>query len=445
MGYRLRWRTLFESEVQIKLMETLFKALKASKSIAAWKVNIAKRESCELFYVQKQVETNRATDTVDYNVTIYIDKDGKRGQASFAVYPYMDEKEIGKLIEDNVFAASFTLNDYFDLPLPKGEKETVVPSNLSSRPFSEIIGEIGEAIMKANCVKDASLSATEIFLYKTTRRIVNSNGVDSSTTSYECQIETIPNFVKGKEEVELYKAISFGEFNPEELTKEVAETIRLVEDRANAVNMPKVGDIPVILENDETDEFFESFAGDLTYQRAYMHSSLFEVGKPIQDQRSGDPLNIKMVPYAKGALDSRYIDEDGVSLEETSIIEDGIAKKRHGSYRFGFYLGETNPTGILPVLQVPAGSQSVEELKKKPHVRCVRFSGIQIDPFSGFIGGEVRLGYYFDGEKEVPVTGFSIQVDYNKAKNAFLSSKEKVTLPSYDGPKYVLLPDAKIV
>ena len=425
-------------------MEQLFSALKKAPDIAAWKVNSTHTESCELFYVQKKVETNRATSTEDCSVTIYVDEDGKRGQSSFTVYPYMDEEQILALIAENVFSAKFTFNAYFDLPHPGKAQGSEVECNLAHRPFSEIIGEIGEAIMKANNVENASLSATEIFLYKETKRIVNSNGVDAATTTYRCEIETIPNYVKGKEEFELYKAISFATFDPKDLTAKVAEVISLVRDRANAVQMQPTDSIPVILENEEVAEFFDALSWDLEYRTAYMRSNLFSVGDNLQKERTGDSLNLKLVPYVEGALSSNYIDSDGVTLEEVTLIEDGIVKSRHGSFQYGYYLGESKPTGRVPVMVVPEGKMSLEDFKKKgPYLRCVRFSGIQADLYSEFLGGEVRLGYYFDGEKEIPVTGFSIQANFNEAKSSFLASKESVTLDSYHGPKYLYIPNVK--
>ena len=426
-------------------MEPLYNALRKNPHISAWKVNAVHCESCELFYVQKKVETNRATSTEDYNVTVYVDKDGKRGQSTFGVYAYMNEEEITALIEENVFAAGFTLNAYFDLPHPVDTKFPEAKTNLSDVPFNALIGKIGEAIMKANDVENASLSATEIFLYKKIRRVVNSNGVDVSATSYECQIETIPNFVNGKEEVELYQALSFGSFSPEELTKQVAEAIALVKDRAHAIPMPKVDELPVIIQDQEVEEVLWAIADDLDYGTAYHKSNVYEPGQNLQENREGDPLNITLVPFAPGALASRYVDNDGVVLKDVSIIADGVAKSRFGSYQYGFYLGEKNPTGVLPVLTLKSGSKSFAELTKKPYVRCVRFSGIQADMQSGFLGGEVRLGYYFDGEKEIPVTGFSIQADFGKAIASFLASKETMVRDTYAGPKYLFIPGVKIV
>ncbi len=425
-------------------MSALFEALRKAKDIAGWKVNVQTRESCELFYVQKKVETNRATDTVDYSVTVYVDEGEMRGQSSFTVYPYMDEGEIAKLIAENVFAAKFTLNKFFELPKPEPLEHPETTSNLGDKPFAEIIGDIGAAIMAANNLENSSLSATEIFLYKITRRVVNSNGVDVSSTSYECQIETIPNYVNGEEEVELYQAISFSVFDPKELTAKVDETLRLCRDRAHAIPMPKVDSIAIILQDEEAGQFFLPFVGDVDYRSVYMKANRFEIGQNIQEGRSGDPMTIEMRPFVKGCLASRAVDNDGVVLKPVTLIEDGVIKNRFGNYAYGFYLGVEHPTGDVPVGYVKEGTATFQDFKKAPYIRCVRFSGMQTDLMSGMFGGEVRLGYYFDGEKEIPVTGFSIQGNLLEAKNTFRASKERVAIERYSGPKYICIPNVKV-
>ena len=426
-------------------MKQILSALAKAKNISAWKINATTTESCELFYVQKKVETIRATDTTDYSLTVYVDQDGKRGQSGFTVYPYMEEEEILALIDENAAIAALTLNDPFDLPHPQGKSHPEVQSNLAAEPFRNIIGKIGAAIMKANEVENASLSATEIFLYRVNNRVINSNGVDESSTSYRCRIETIPNYVKGEEEVELYQAISFGSFDPETLTKKVADAIKLCKDRAFAIKMPKIDELPVILQDEETAQFFASFVEDLDYGTAYHHYNMFNLGDDIQEGRTGDTLDIELRPFVEGALSSTYVDVDGVVLQPVHIIQDGKVVARHGNYRYGIYMKEENPTGMVPVACVKEGSSSMADFAKKPYLRCVRFSDMQVDPFSGFVGGEVRLAYYFDGEKEIPVTGLTIQGDYKKLKSSFLASRETIVLDEYAGPKYVYFPSVKIV
>ena len=93
---------------------------------------------------------------------------------------------------------------------------------------------------------------------------------------------------------------------------------------------------------------------------------------------------------------------------------------------------------------VGEGSKEFKDFKKKKYVRCSRFSNMQLDPNTGFFGGEVRLGFYFDGKKEIPVTGFSISGNINELKKELYLSKEMATLPNYQGPKYILIKGMKI-
>ena len=76
-------------------------------------------------------------------------------------------------------------------------------------------------------------------------------------------------------------------------------------------------------------------------------------------------------------------------------------------------------------------------MKKEPYVECVKFSAFQVDKMSGFFGGEVRLGYYFDGEKTIPVTGFAISGNLHNLKGSLVLSKEVETMNGFKGPKAI--------
>lgn len=427
--------------------ESIVKFLEGNKDVSAYKVVSVRTSSYELFYVQKKLETNRATDTVDYSVTVYVDQDKLRGSSTFSVYPYMDGEELSRKIQENVEAAKFALNPYYPLP----EKEAaLIPepeSNFSKKSFKDLAKDVKEAVFKADDVPNSSLSATEIFLYDTVTRLINSNGVDLSYHTYKGNIETIPNYVKKKDdEYELYKMIRFSSFDPDDITAQVKEVLSLVKARAEAVVPPsfKVG-TKVILQDEESAQVFRFFADDLSYANKYNHMNRSEIGDSVQGEHvTGTKLDLKLVPSYPNAMNSRAVDGDGVVLHEVSLVEDGIARNRFGSYRYGYYLGEKRPTGDVPVIVVKEGTVSVQEMEKEPYLRCVRFSGMQLNPNSGFIGGEVRLGFYFDGEKEIPVTGISISGDIHALKGSIVYSRETVTLPSYHGPKYLEIRGMKI-
>lgn len=430
-------------------MKKLLKVLKKAKNISAWKVNVSETESCELFYVKQKLETNRATNVVDYLVTIYIDENDQRGSSSFTYYPYMSEEEIEEAIKEAVFASKFTLNQFFDIPSPSDLKIEKSQSNLRKKSFDKLIKNVSEAVFKYDKFKDGYLSATEIFLYKITQHIYNSKGVKIAFTTYRGNIETIPSWKKKDDEVELYNMIKFSSLDKKDIAKQIKEALLLSKARAKARTLkPKKlpEGIKVIIQDEEVEQVFEEIAYQLNYQAIYQKMNLFNIGDNVQgDNVTGDKLNLKVVPYYENAMNSSPVDNDGVVLKEVELIKDGVAKNSFGSYQYGYYLGIKNPTGSVPVMVVKEGEKPFEEMKKTPYIRCVRFSGMQLDIPSGFIGGEVRLAFYFDGKKEVPVTGFSISGNFHALKGSFVFSKETATRPSYHGPKYIEIKGMEIV
>ena len=67
-------------------MERIIELLNQNKKVSAWKLIQGETESCELFYVLKNLETNRASKTKEYSLTIYVDGEGTRGSANVNIY-----------------------------------------------------------------------------------------------------------------------------------------------------------------------------------------------------------------------------------------------------------------------------------------------------------------------------------------------------------------------
>ena len=426
-------------------MEKLIKALQES-AINDYKIVETKSHSSELFYVADKLETSRATDLKNVEVTIYVDVEDKRGSASFIYNDFMDDEEIKKVINDKIFASKFALNQFYEIPSKNAEIPSKIPSNFEGKDLSEIAKDIAKAVFKADKYQDGFLSATEIFVTRKERHILNSKGVDVSETTYEGYIELIPSWKNEKDEVETYNTIVFNNLDLEDITKQTDELLLLTKARMDAVPFKSDKPINVVIEDEGVPGTLSFFVRDLAYQTAYQHMSRFELGKSVQGEEiKGTPLTIELVPFVVGAAASKSIDGDGVVLKPVTIVENGVAKARHGSYQFGYYLGEKNPTGVLPVVKVKPGEKSLEDIKDEPYVRCVKFSSFQLESNSGYFGGEVRLAFYFDGEKEIPVTGFSIAGSLHELKGNIICSKEDIVTPRYVGPKYLFVKGMSIV
>ena len=72
-------------------------------------------------------------------------------------------------------------------------------------------------------------------------------------------------------------------------------------------------------------------------------------------------------------------------------------------------------------------------------------SGIQVDLYNDYIGGEIRLAYYFDGEKTLPVTGISMSGKLSRVLSAMRLSNQSVTEGAYEGPACLLMPGISVL
>ena len=434
-------------------MEKLIKVLKASP-ISEYKINIVETTGNELFYIVDKLETSRAVNLKEVEVTIYIDRDGKRGCSSFMYYDYMNEEEIKEEIDKTIYAASFALNPFYELPAKSEGELLKIHSNFADKPLSEIAQDIARAIFRCHKYEEGFLSATEIFVSKKIIRIINSKGVDVSETRYEGFVEVIPSWGNKESEVETYNSFTFSNFDADWITNKINDSLDLTKARFSAKPLEVKGDLKVIIEDEGVPNVFSYFARDLSYANKVRGTGRDDIGDKVQgDNVEGTLLNIDMVPFdAESAIGCGF-DNDGVILRPVNLIKDGVAMNRYGSAQYGYYFGEKNPTGVLPITKVALGTKSFREMANEPYLRCCRFSSFQLDDNSGYFGGEVRLGFYFDGEKEIPVTGFSIGGTLKELRGKIIFSKEKdvvlrhygTRLMGYVGPKYLEIKGMNII
>ena len=194
----------------------------------------------------------------------------------------------------------------------------------------------------------------------------------------------------------------------------------------------------VTLNAQELKELFWNFADDLDYGTVYSHHNVFKKGDELQTAPEGDKLGIPLCATLPGSAASRAFDRDGMTLTQCRIIDGGKAVSYHGSNRFGQYLGE-EPTGILPVLKLDAGSVSEADLTSAPYLEIVSMSGIQTDFYSDYVGGEIRLAYWHDGETIRPVTGVSISGKLSDVLNPIRFSRDTALNGNFHGPRKAVI------
>ena len=423
-------------------MKTIIAALKNNPRVSDYKVTLSQRESYESFYVKGKLETVRCTDTCDKVVTVYVDHDGFKGDSRFYVYPSTTAEELAELIEKAADKAQLLNNKMYDLPADEtGEFE--VESNFSAYTLPALAQQVADCVFAANTLENADLNSVEVFVNRHTVTVVNSRGIHKTQIRYDAMVEAIPTYNGEAESVELYQQYNFSAFDANTVKAEIAQKLTEVKARAAAIKPDFAMDCKVILNKQELDELFGNISRDLNYATVYSHANLFHKGDDVQAAPTGDKLTITMRGAIPGNIRSAAFDADGMSLTDTCIVRDGKAVSYYGDNRFGQYLEET-PTGNLRCMQVATGTACEKCLTAAPYLEVLSMSGLQVDFFSDYIGGEIRLAYYCDGEKTIPVTGISITGSLKQVLSSIRLSCKEATFDGYCGPEKAILTDMKI-
>ena len=423
-------------------MKTIIELLTANPRVSDYKINLSQKESYECFYVKGKLETVRCTDTCDKVVTVYVDHGEFKGDSQFYVYPSTTGEELAELIEKAVEKASLLNNKMYTLPENEtGEYE--VESNFSAYTLSGLSKEITEAVFSANNLENADLNSVEVFVNRHTDTVCNSRGIRKTQVRYDAMVEAIPTFNSEAESVELYQQYNFSAFDAETVKAEIAQKLQEVKARSSAVKPDFSLDCKVLLNKQELGELFGTISYDLNFSTVYSHANLYHKGDDIQADPTGDKITITMAGSVPGNIRSAHFDGDGMTLKDTTIVENGKAVAYYGANRFGQYLGEV-PTGNLRCIQVAPGSACEKCLTAAPYLEVLSMSGLQVDPFNDYIGGEIRLAYYCDGEKTMPVTGISITGSLKQVLSSIRLSTEVAVDDGYTGPNKAILQDMKI-
>ena len=423
-------------------MKELELMLRENPRVSDYKVNVHEKKSYEMFFVKGKLETVRCTNTCDTNVTVYAAHGEFLGNADFPVYPSTTEMQLKELIDEAADKALLICNKPYTLPENECG-EYVVESNFSEFSPEGLAATVANTVFSANRIDNGALNAVEVFVNRHYERVYNSRGVRKSQIRYDAMVEAIPTYNGETQSVELYEQYNFSNLDEETLYQEIAGMMAAVKARYEAVKPQQKIQCKVILNKHELEELFSRIASSLCYSSVYGHATIFKKGDAIQKSPVGDKIDLTMVGAVTGNVHSTKFDSDGLALDEMNIVHDGVAVNYYGDNRFGQYLGE-KPTGTLPCMKVASGTLSDAGMRSGSYLEVVSMSGLQVDFFSDYIGGEIRLAYYHDGEKTVPVTGISISGSLSEALRTIRLAEKQTVHDSYVGPEKAVLDNLKI-
>ncbi|MFA5480878.1 MAG: metallopeptidase TldD-related protein [Bacilli bacterium] len=423
------------------MIKQLAKALKEATVITDWLVAEVTTNSSQAFYVMQKLETTRLVKTREYHVTVYRKfKEGDvtyMGSSSFVLSHKLPVLQLKAKIEEAAFAASLIKNRDYDLVV--GEKKKICkqkPFPLESFALLDQIAATFFAIAKPN----VRFNSLELFHNTKVEHIVSSRGIDYKKTLSNINIEAIPSYDGAKDKVELYKYYTYKEVNFDVFRQDATAALSDVTARYQAEAIKDLKKADVILRDEDVKSLFNALIEDYSYDAIYRKNTDKVIGDAIQKDVKGEYLTIALKPASRADA----FDRDGVLLSPIKVIDRGLIANYYGSNQYAQYL-KIKPSGLLSTIAVAKGKTRYATMKKKPHLQIIALSGIQIDMYSGYIGGEVRLGIYYDGQDYHPVSGFAFSGNIDKGLSSITLSQEMTALDGYEGPKYLKLKDMEII
>lgn len=420
------------------------KLLKQHPAVDDYRIVTRDRTSYEMFFVHESLETVRATDLRTAQVTVYVKHDGKLGDSSFELYDSMDEAATSVCIEKAVSRAKLVFNEPYELP--SGEAEACeLPSNLADAAPADVAAKVARAVFAGNEFENGSINATEIFLYKDTSGVKNSHGVNTAEVKHTLQIEAIPTWNEADSSVELYENVKYMDLDEAEITAEIGRKMREVRDRQFAVKPETPMTCNAVLTGLEISRLLGDLSSQLSYNIVYSHANLFKTGDDLQEGGTGDKLTMTMAGNVPGSAESSAFDADGVRLGEKVLVAKGVVQGYHGSTRYAQYLGEEKATGVMKCVKLEAGSLTAEKLEEIPYLEIVSMSGLQVDLYNNYIGGEIRLAYLHEQGNVTPVTGITMSADLRDVLKNLKLSDRIVTRGNYCGPDKLMMFNVKVL
>lgn len=412
-------------------MRNIEKILQGYPEINDYTIRSRHTQSAEWFFIGDKLDQSRRKEVSYTTLKLFIDdKAAKtRGNAEITLYPTHTVEEIKALIHEAVLSAKLIKNEFYALPIEKeldykkDVKENIVEAGL------EIIDFIFDTAKKAK----GELNSVEVFVNHNRVEFLNKNGLHLNYSTQDCYLEVIVNAQTPTQEIELYKEYNFGALNKESLANQFNALFTEAKDRANALPTPKLETADLILSNDNVEALLGVYESSTNAASLYNHMSNFTMGQNLQENATGDTIELTMLSSLEGSIYNTPIDSDGVILKSSKVIENGVFTKAWGDARHSYYMG-LEPTGSLRNVSFKGGSKSIKELEASDALEVLDFSSFIVDGSTGDFSGEIRLGYTISKGQKTAISGGSISGNLLALHGSLYLSKETQRSNRFEGP-----------
>lgn len=386
----------------------------------------------EWFFIHKKLDMSRAKEVKYYYLTIYQPiyqpQERFKGQASIKFSSEDEYDDLVDKIAQLIKEASYIKNPYFELPTPQEVGEGLVSP----------LGDIQEIIQMMDDFYESDelkLNSFELFETLEEVRIVNSKGIDVTYIKPSHELELVINAKEDEHEIEIYQALRFGQPNITDLKSRIGDACRQAEERKKAIPTSKV-DVTsrVIISKENVLQLMQYYLAQLNTSNIYRKFSNIQIG----DQLGPDGFTIEGLPFLEYSSRNQPFDDDGRVVKAVNLVENGTVKSVWGAHTPSSYLGIDDTTMIYNY-KVASGTMSIQDMKERPYLELMQFSSFSCNPMTGDFAGEIRLGYYFDGETITPITGGSISGNVKINEPTMVLSKELIKYDFAVVPQAILM------
>ncbi len=408
-----------------------------------WTVTDEIRRGWEFYFIRHALDQNRVRDVEHISLEVYKRfSEGEQeflGSASAEISPTASRAEAEKLIAQLLSEAALIRNPLYSLHPPRAA-ESAPCEEIALR---EIAGDYIRAFAGVEESEDADINSYEIFTDSVTRRIVTSTGIDVTDVYPVSMTEVVVNARRAGHEIELYRMYRSGSCDAAALKANVEDTLRIGRDKLRAEKTPPLGKYDVVFSTDDALSIYRYFIDHMSTNMVYMKMSDFKLGELVAPDEGGDALTVRALRRLDNSSHNAAYDDEGAPVRDMTIIEKGVAKNYYGSRMFSQYLGLED--SFMPGnVAVEGGAASAAELRTGKFLEVVEFSDFQVDPMSGDIAGEIRLGYLHDGDSVTVVEGGSVSGSMRELAGSMRFSKEQKQYNNYLIPSVTRLRGASI-
>lgn len=422
------------------MTDKIIEILKAS-SADGFEVTDTTTLAYEFYFIKHKLDQNRVRDVEHIDVKVFkkLDDGKMLGSASGEIYPTLSEDEIkaeiNKLVDraENVRNPFYELNKPVDFDIPKGENIDV----------SKIAENFVSAMKEIPETDTEYINSYEIFAEKNIRHFINSEGIDITFEYPSSMVEVVVNAKDKEHEIELYRMYNAGTCDKENLKKDVSEVLQFGKDKLIAKPTPKVSKMAVLFPTSDAVQIYSWFAEKCNAGFIYSKYSDWEIGKDIAPKAKGDKVTLNTLRYLPNSSKNFDVDEEGAPIKDMTIIDANVPKTFFGGRRFRYYLG-IEDSYLAYNFDVTGGSKTSEEIREGKYLEIVEFSDFAVDSISGDIAGEIRLGYYHDGDTVTPVSGGSISGNMANFVNEMYMTKEKRQYDRFNIPAVTRLENVTV-